>query len=65
MSHEDSDKWFYFDDSATVVSQEKGWRMGRGNVVAREGRMYYEVKILRGIPQDGPKDPVDPRTPEA
>lgn len=62
MSHEDTDKWFYFDDSATVVSQEKGWRMGRGNVVAREGRMYYEVKILRGIPQDGPKDPIDPRT---
>ncbi|KAG9204279.1 hypothetical protein G6514_001353 [Epicoccum nigrum] len=62
MSHEDSDKWFYFDDSATIVSQEKGWRMGRGNVVAREGRMYYEVKILRGIPQDGPKDPIDPRT---
>ncbi|KAF3010000.1 hypothetical protein E8E13_011387 [Curvularia kusanoi] len=62
MSHEDSDKWFYFDDSATIVSQEKGWRMGRGNVVAREGRMYYEVKILRGIPQEGPKDPIDPRT---
>lgn len=62
MSHEDSDKWFYFDDSATIVSQEKGWRMGRGNVVAREGRIYYEVKVLRGIPADGPKDPIDPRT---
>ncbi|KAH6625169.1 hypothetical protein C7974DRAFT_395548 [Boeremia exigua] len=62
MSHEDSDKWFYFDDTATIVSQEKGWRMGRANVVAREGRLYYEVKILRGIPPDGPKDPVDPRT---
>ena len=62
MSHEDSDKWFYFDDSATIVSQEKGWRMGRGNVVAREGRMYYEVKILRGIPANGPKDPLDPKT---
>lgn len=62
MSHEDSDKWFYFDHSATVVSQEKGWRMGRANVVAREGRLYYEVKILRGIPPDGPRDPVDPRT---
>ncbi|CAI6332287.1 unnamed protein product [Periconia digitata] len=62
MSHEDTDKWFHFDDSATIVTQEKGWRMGRGNVVAREGRMYYEVKILRGIPQDGPKDPIDPKT---
>lgn len=62
MSHEDSDRWFYFDDTATIVSQEKGWRMGRANVVAREGRMYYEVKVLRGIPQDGPKDPIDPKT---
>ncbi|KAH7132628.1 hypothetical protein B0J11DRAFT_522159 [Dendryphion nanum] len=64
MSHEDSDKWFHFDESATIVSNEKGWRMGRGNVCAREGRLYFEVKILRGIPQDGPKDPVDTRTNE-
>ncbi|KAH9866046.1 hypothetical protein J1614_008610 [Plenodomus biglobosus] len=64
MSHEDSDRWFYFDDSATIVTQEKGWRMGRGNVVAREGRLYYEVKILKGIPADGPKDPIDSRTGE-
>ncbi|KAF2865423.1 hypothetical protein BDV95DRAFT_507195 [Massariosphaeria phaeospora] len=62
MSHEDCDRWFHFDDSASIVSQEKGWRMGRGNVVAREGRVYYEVKVLRGIPADGPKDPVDPKT---
>jgi COMPASS component BRE2 len=64
MSHEDSDKWFHFDDSATIITQEKGWRMGRGNVIAREGRAYYEVKVLRGIPVDGPKDPVDPKTNE-
>jgi COMPASS component BRE2 len=62
MSHEDSDKWFHFDDSATMVTQEKGWRMGRGNVVAREGRTYFEVKVLRGIPVEGPKDPIDPKT---
>ena len=62
MSHEDTDKWFYFDASATIVTNEKGWRMGRGNVVAREGRLYYEVKILKGIPHSGPKDPIDPRT---
>jgi COMPASS component BRE2 len=64
MSHEDSDKWFHFDDSATIVTQEKGWRMGRGNVIAREGKAYYEVKILRGIPVNGPKDPIDPKTGE-
>lgn len=62
MSFEDSDKVFHFDESATIVTNEKGWRMGRGNVVAREGRMYFEVKILKGIPKEGPKDPVDPRT---
>ncbi|KAJ4983750.1 ash2-trithorax family protein [Stagonosporopsis vannaccii] len=65
MSHEDSDRWFYFDASATVVSQEKGWRMGRANVAAREGRLYYEVRILRGIPAGGPRDPVDARTGDA
>ncbi|RYN17728.1 hypothetical protein AA0115_g11663 [Alternaria tenuissima] len=64
MSHEDCDRWFHFDNSATIVSQEKGWRMGRGNVVAREGRIYYEVKVLRGIPVHGPKDPIDPKTGE-
>lgn len=64
MSHEDSDKWFHFDESATVVTNEKGWRMGRGNVCAREGRLYFEVKILKGIPQEGPKDPIDLRTNE-
>lgn len=31
--------------------------MGRGNVVAREGKMYYEVKILRGVPTEGPPVP--------
>lgn len=49
MSYEDTDKWFHFDESGTIITNEKGWRMGRGNVVAREGRMYYEVKILKGI----------------
>ena len=54
MSHEDSDKWFHFDHTATTVTNEKGWRMGRGNVVAREGRLYYEVRILKGVPAQGP-----------
>ncbi|KAF2733905.1 Ash2-trithorax family protein [Polyplosphaeria fusca] len=64
MSHEDADKSFHFDkDTATIVTNEKGWRMGRGNVAAREGRLYYEVKILKGIPAgDGPVEQVDART---
>lgn len=63
MSYEDTDKNFSFDrETATIVTQEKGWRMGRGNVVAREGRLYFEVKVLRGIPAEGPHDPIDPKT---
>lgn len=62
MSYEDTDRWIHFDDSASVITNEKGWRMARANVVAREGRMYYEVKILRGIPREGPRTTVDART---
>ncbi|EKG20683.1 Concanavalin A-like lectin/glucanase [Macrophomina phaseolina MS6] len=54
LSFEDSDKWIHFDDSATVFTNERGWRMSRANVVAREGRYYYEVKIIRGVPSQGP-----------
>ncbi|KAI9671317.1 MAG: hypothetical protein M1831_004226 [Alyxoria varia] len=50
MSFADSDKWFHFDNSGRVVTNEKGWRMGRANIVAREGSFYYEVKILKGVP---------------
>ncbi|KAF2084602.1 hypothetical protein K490DRAFT_68537 [Saccharata proteae CBS 121410] len=48
LSYEDSDKWIHFDDTATVLTNERGWRMARANVVAREGKFYYEVKIIRG-----------------
>lgn len=59
MSFEDSDKWIHFDTSGCTITNEKGWRMGRGNVVAREGRLYYEVKVVRGVPAgDGPPVPL-------
>jgi COMPASS component BRE2 len=57
MSIEDSDRWFHFDGSATIVTNEKGWRMSRANVFAREGSLYYEVKILNGVPAEGPVVP--------
>jgi COMPASS component BRE2 len=57
MSIEDSDRWFHFDDSARIVTNEKGWRMSRANVFAREGSLYYEVKILNGVPSEGPPVP--------
>lgn len=33
----------------TTITTEKGFRMARANVCAREGNWYYEAKILRGI----------------
>ena len=53
MSIEDSDRVFHFDSSCNTLVNDKGWRMARSNVCAREGRMYYEVKILKGVPKEG------------
>ncbi|KIW03618.1 uncharacterized protein PV09_05370 [Verruconis gallopava] len=57
MSIEDTDRWFHFDSTATIITNEKGWRMSRANVFAREGSLYYEVKILNGVPAEGPVIP--------
>lgn len=54
MSRADSDKLFHYDArTACTITNEKGWRMGRANVVAREGTFYYEIKILKGVPLEG------------
>ncbi|KAK9377191.1 uncharacterized protein V1513DRAFT_437610 [Lipomyces chichibuensis] len=41
--------------SATVVSTDKGYRMARANVCVREGKWFWECRILRGnlSPSDG------------
>lgn len=54
LSYEDADKWMRFGDNALITSNEKGWRMVRSNVCAREGTLYYEIKIHRGVPPEGP-----------
>jgi len=59
MSFEDSDKWFHFNEPGTMVTNEKGWRTGRANVCAREGTFYYEVRIVKGVPRDGPPVPAE------
>ncbi|KAJ9638953.1 transcription factor, contains a PHD finger motif [Coniosporium tulheliwenetii] len=64
MSFLDSDKRLHFDDTLTHVTNDKGWRMGRGNVAASEGSHYYEVKILRGVPSSGPHPPGQEDTPQ-
>jgi COMPASS component BRE2 len=54
LSFEDADKWMHFTTNALITTNEKGWRMVRSNVCAREGTLYYEVKIHRGVPPEGP-----------
>ncbi|KAK3063497.1 transcription factor, contains a PHD finger motif, partial [Teratosphaeriaceae sp. CCFEE 6253] len=44
LSFEDADRWLYFTTNALLTTCEKGWRMGRANVCAREGTTYYEIK---------------------
>jgi COMPASS component BRE2 len=56
MSVEDSDRNIHFDSTFRIVGNDKGWRMSRANVFAREGSLYYEVKIMKGIPQDSTAD---------
>ncbi|KAL1302369.1 hypothetical protein AAFC00_002772 [Neodothiora populina] len=53
MSWEDTDRALHFDETGKIVTNEKGYRMARANVCAREGSLYYEVKIVRGVPADG------------
>ena len=54
LSFEDADKWMHFSTNALITTNEKGWRMVRSNVCAREGTLYYEIKIHRGVPPEGP-----------
>ncbi|EMC97921.1 hypothetical protein BAUCODRAFT_67698 [Baudoinia panamericana UAMH 10762] len=56
LSFEDADKWMHFTTNALITTNEKGWRMVRSNVCAREGTLYYEIKIHRGVPPSGPAD---------
>ena len=41
-----------FDQQMMASSTEKGFRLARANVGAREGRFYWECKILSGVKQD-------------
>lgn len=62
FSFEDADRWMHFTTNALMTTNEKGWRMARANVCAREGTLYYEIKIHKGVPSTGP-DP-NPTTPQ-
>ena len=47
ISYEDASAQLLFNQNA--ITTEKGFRMARANVGAREGRWYWECKILNGI----------------
>lgn len=65
MSIEDSDRLIHFDESCEYITNEKGWRTSRANVFAREGSLYYEVKVIRGVKVDSiPAPPSGEPTPQ-
>ena len=49
FSFEDSSTYMFFDEQKLSTTTEKGFRMARLNVNAREGRWYWECKILSGV----------------
>ncbi|KAK5113710.1 hypothetical protein LTR85_010727 [Meristemomyces frigidus] len=56
LSFEDADRYMHYSTNALITTNEKGWRMVRSNVCAREGTLYYEIKIHRGVPTEGPAE---------
>lgn len=60
MSFEDADKNIHYDTTGRFLTNAKGWRMARANVCAREGSLYYEVRIVRGEPKVQSEDSAAP-----
>lgn len=40
-------------EEGSAMTTEKGFRMSRANTGVREGRWYFECKILKGVKRDG------------
>lgn len=54
VSYEDLSPQAFVDNStATIVSTDKGFRMARANVCAREGSWFWECRIIRANSTDG------------
>ncbi|KAL8919810.1 MAG: hypothetical protein Q9172_004790 [Xanthocarpia lactea] len=49
FSFQEASSHILFDSTGRSITTEKGFRMARANVCAREGRWYYECKILSGV----------------
>ncbi|CAK7199753.1 transcription factor, contains a PHD finger motif [Sporothrix eucalyptigena] len=52
FSFEDAPPNVFFDQTGLNIHGESGFRTARANVVARQGRWYWECKVTRGILQD-------------
>jgi COMPASS component BRE2 len=52
LDFKDAGSHMLFDAQISALSTEKGFRMARANVGAREGRFYWECKILSGVKAD-------------
>jgi len=52
IDFKDAGSHVVFDEKMMAASTEKGFRMARANVGAREGRYYWECRILSGIKAD-------------
>jgi COMPASS component BRE2 len=61
MSFEDADRSIHYDRTGLVMTNGRGWRMARANVCAREGSLYYEVRIVRGEPLVQSEDGATPK----
>jgi COMPASS component BRE2 len=59
FDYEDSSSHIRFDREAKAVSTEKGFRMARANVGLREGRWYWECKVLSGVKNPNNPDSLD------
>ena len=49
ISYEDASSHILFDLGGRSITTEKGFRMARANVGVREGRWYWECKIVSGV----------------
>lgn len=49
FNFEDASSHILFDLDGKAITTEKGFRMARANVGVREGRWYWECKILSGV----------------
>jgi len=51
INFEDTSAHMFLDETARHITTDKGYRMAKSNVCAREGRWYYECKVTKGIPK--------------